>query len=198
MTLKDLVEKMKAIFSEAEKDLTPDPGAKFTEADIQAAEKKGKDAVFAEVEKEKKEKEAAQKKLKEVEDQKRKEGVASFCEALCKDGKLTPALRKIIEPIMIAVSNPPLQGEGKGGDGLIEFSDGTKKSALDGIKDFLNELPKVVTFKGVANGAGPGAGSDDEKRKQLINQFTEKNPKTKYRDAVIAVARQNPDLFKET
>jgi len=198
MTLKDLVEKMKAIFSEAEKDLTPDPGAKFTEADLQAAEKKGKDAIFAEVEKEKKEKEAAQKKLKEIEDQKRKEGIASFCETLCKDGKLTPALRKIIEPIMISVSNPPLQGEGKGGDGLIEFSDGTKKSALDGIKDFLTELPKVVTFKEVTPNDGPKTGgSAAEKLSALTKTKMEAKKDLSYTQAFAEVQRENIELARE-
>lgn len=208
MTIKEFLEKMKGLFVEAEKGLSTDTDhghghdARFTEADIQAKVKDAEDRTFAEAQKkidaEKKEKEAAQKKLKEIEDQKRKDDVASFCEALCKDGKLTPALRKIIEPIMISVSNPPLQGEGKGGDGLIEFSDGTKKSALDGIKDFLTELPKVVTFKEVVKEGGPASGgSAADKLSALTKTKMEQKKDLSYSAAFAEVQKENIELAKE-
>ena len=190
--MREWLTKLEEAVGLAKKELTPDPSVKFTETDVQAKVKEAEDRTFAEAQKkieaEKKEKEDAQRKLKAIEDEKRKGDITSFCEGLCKDGKLTPALRKIMEPIMIAVAADETQ---------IEFSEGVKKSKLDGIKDFLTELPKVVTFKEFVPGSGPGAGSDDEKRKQLINQYMEKNPKVKQRDAVITVAKQNPELFKD-
>jgi hypothetical protein len=201
-TMYEWITKLEEAIGLAKKERTPDPSVKFTEADIQAKVKDAEDRTFAEAQKkidaEKKDKEAAQKKLKEIEDQKRKEGIASFCEALCKDGKLTPALRKIIEPIMIAVSNPPLQGEGKGGDGLIEFADGVKKSALDGIKDFLTELPKVVTFKEVVTGDGPKTGgSAAEKLSALTKAKMEAKKDLSYSSAFAEVQRENIELARE-
>jgi len=198
MTIKEFLEEMKGLFSKAEKGLSPDThtdtGPRFTEADVQAKVKEAKDLAFAETEKIRKEKEESDKKLKDIETKARKDGIAVFCEGLCKEGKLTPALRKIIEPVMIHISSP-LDARGDGG-GLIEFSEGIKKPALDGIKDFLTELPKVVTFREVAGGGGPGAGSDDEKKKHLIGAYMEKNKKASHREAVITVAKENPDLFK--
>jgi len=200
----DWLTKMKEAIGLAEKQLTPDPSVKFTEADVSAKvkEMEGKirkeaEATFAEAQKkieaERKEKEAAQARLKEIETKARKDEIAAFCEAQCKEGKLTPALRKIIEPIMIAVS----AGEGFKPSDAIEFSETVKKPALDGIKDFLTELPKVVIFREVTPGEGPAVGTEDEKRKQLISLFCEKNPKASYKDAVIAVAKENPELFKQ-
>jgi hypothetical protein len=201
-TMHEWLTKMKEAIGMAEKQLTPDPGAKFTEADIQAKVQEAKDQTFAEAQKkvdvEKKEKEEAQKLLKEIQDWGRKNDIISFCDALCKEGKLTPALRKIIEPTMIAISNPPLQGEGKGGDGLIEFSDGTKKNALDGIKDFLNELPKVVTFKEVTPKDGPASGgSAAEKLSALTKTKMEAKKDLSYSAAFAEVQRENIELAKE-
>jgi hypothetical protein len=181
---------LKALVIGAEKELVPDdPGRKFTEADVQAAEKRGKDLTFAEVEKERKEKEEAQKKLKEIEDKKRKDDIASFCETLCKDGKLTPALRKIIEPVMIAVSEIP---------DMIEFSEGVKKSRLEGIKDFLTELPKAVTFREVTPKEGPGSnGSAGEKLSALTKKKMEEKKDLSYSLAFAEVQKENPELAKE-
>lgn len=210
-TMYEWLTKMKEAIGLAEKQMTPDPSVKFTEADVTARVKeteekirKEAEATFAEAQKrieaEKKEKEAAQAKLKEIEDTKRKEDIASFNEALCKEGKLTPALRKIIEPVMIAVSNPtqpPLNLRG-GEEGLIEFAEGVKKSALDGIKDFLTELPKVVTFKEVTTKEGPGSGgSAGEKLSALTKKKIEGNKDLSYSVAFAEVQRENPELAKE-
>jgi hypothetical protein len=191
--MREWLTKLREAVGSAEKELTPDPSIKFTEVDVQAKVKEAEDRTFAEAQKkidaEKKEKEDLQKKLREIEDQKRKESVASFCEALCKDGKLTPALRKIIEPIMIAVAADETQ---------IEFSEGAKKTKVDGIKDFLNELPKVVTFKEVAGGSGPGSGgSASEKLSVLTKKKMEEKKDLSYTQAFAEVQRENVELAKE-
>lgn len=192
-TMREWITKLEEAVGLAKKELTPDPSVKFTEVDVQAKVKEAEDRVFAEAQKkidaEKKEKEGAQKKLKEIEDQKRKEGVASFCENLCKEGKLTPALRKIMEPIMIAVAADETQ---------IEFSEGVKKTKLDGIKDFLNELPKVVTFKEMVQAEGPNAGgSAAEKLSALTKTKMEQKKDLSYTQAFAEVQRENIELAKE-
>ena len=205
MDLRKFFSDLSALVHGAEKELVPDdPSRKFTEGDIQAKVKEAEEKTFAEAQKkidaEKKEKEEAQKKLKDIETTARKESIASFNEALCKDGKLTPALRKIIEPVMIAVSNPtqpPLNLRG-GEEGLIEFADGVKKSALDGIKDFLTELPKVVTFSKVIPKEGPGSGgSAGEKLSALTKTKMEAKKDLSYSMAFSEVQKENPELTKE-
>jgi cation transport regulator ChaB len=198
MTVKEFMEKMRGFFSEAEKDFSgTDPGhgyeARFTEAEVQAREAKAKKdaetAAFAETEKIRKEKEDLDKKLKEIDVKTRKDGIAVFCEGLCKEGKLTPALRKIIEPIMVAVSDQAAP---------IEFSETVKKPALDGIKDFLTELPKVVTFKEVTTKEGPGAGgSAGEKLSALTKQKMEAKKDLSYGMAFAEVQKENSELAKE-
>lgn len=196
--MREWIAKMKEAVGLAEKELTPDPSIKFSEADIQAAETRGKESQFAEVEKLKKEKADLEKekgeaaaRTKEIETKARNEGITAFCEGLCKEGKLTPALRKIIEPIMIsvgAVDQPP----------SIEFSEGVKKSALEGIKDFLTEIPKVVTFKEVAGGPGPGSGgSAAEKLSALTKTKMETKKDLSYGAAFSEVQKENPELARE-
>jgi hypothetical protein len=186
---------LKALVIGAEKELVPDdPNRKFTEADISAKVKEAKDLAFAEVEKLKKEKGEADRKLKEIEDKARKDEIASFCETLCKEGKLTPALRKIIEPIMIAVS---------GIAGPIEFAEGVSVGAFDktpigGIKAFLTELPKVVIFKEVAGGEGPNTGgSAAEKLSALTKQKMEAKKGLFYGAAFAEVQKENPEMARE-
>ncbi len=194
MDLKKFFSELSALITGAQKELVPDsPGGRFTEEDLAAAEKRGKDAqaaiVFAETEKLKKEKEDSDKKLKEIETKARKDGIAAFCEGFCKEGKLTPALRKIIEPVMIAVSDQ---------SGPIEFSEGVKKPALDGIKDFLTELPKVVTFREVTPGSGPAAGgSAGEKLLAIVKKKRAENKNLSHASAFAEAQTENPELAKE-
>lgn len=63
---------LKALIIGAEKEIVPDTANRFTEADIQAAEKRGKDALFAENERLKKEKADAEAAVKAVEEKRRK------------------------------------------------------------------------------------------------------------------------------
>jgi hypothetical protein len=187
--MKEFIEKLKLWIAGVEKDLPADSaGNKFTEVDIQAAEKRGKDAMFAEVEKERKEKEEAQRKLKGIEDKKRKDEVSLFCETMCKEGKLTPALRKTIEPAMIVAA---------GDETVIEFAEASgtiKKTKLDCLKDFIKALPKLITFSEIAG---------DDKTRVVPKDFdtavqavmTEK--KLSKAKAISFCAKEYPELHQE-
>lgn len=180
---------LKALIIGAEKEIVPDTANRFTEADIQAAEKRGKDALFAENERLKKEKADAEAAVKAVEEKRRKDSVAAFCETRCKDGDLTPALRKLIEPVMIAAASHQEP---------IEFAEGKKKTMLEGIADFLTELPKVVTFKEVTSKDGPGSGgSAGEKLTVLTKKKMDDNKGMAFSEAFKAVQIENPKLANE-
>lgn len=191
---------LKAMIIGAEKELVPaggtaaPPPQMFTEADVQARVNAEKEKAYAEAEKERKERIEFQEKLRTIETKARKDEIASFCESLCKEGKLTPALRKIIEPIMIAVSSvrtEPVE---------VQFAEGIIKPALDGIKDFLTELPKVVNFKEVAGDdkLGPGSGATAaEKLSALTKKKMDENKDLSFGAAFIEAQRENPELAKE-
>ncbi len=199
MDLGKFFSELRALIGGAEKELAPDSGGtRFTEAEVQAREKKVKEEAekiaFAETEKLKKEKEESDRKLKEIEIQKRKDDIASFCEGLCKEAKLTPALRKIIEPVMIAVSEISAP---------IEFAEGVsvgafEKTPIGGIKGFLTELPKVVTFKEVTSKEGPASGgSAAEKIEALIKKKMEEKKDLSYSAAFAEVQKENLELANE-
>lgn len=189
--MREFFEKMKALFTEAEKELTPDPNRKFTEADIQAAEKRVKDAAFAETEKIRKEKEESDKKLKDIETKARKDGIHAFCEGLAKEGKIIPAWQKMgIEEFIFNLDS----GES------IKFaeSDGGTKTRSQWFMDFLTELPKVVTFKEIAGTAGLGSGgSAAEKLSALTKAKMEAKKDLSYGAAFSEVQKENPELAKE-
>jgi len=186
---------LKVLIIGAEKELVPDdPARKFTEADVLTKVREAKDLAFAEVEKLKKEKLEAEGKVKKIEEDRRKAEIATFCESFCKEGKLSPALRKIIEPIMVAVS----VGDGFKPSDVIEFSETVKKPALDGIKDFLTELSKVVTFREITPKEGPGSGgSAGEKLSALVKQKMEAKKDLSYGAAFAEVQKENLELAKE-
>lgn len=194
MTVKEFIEKMKGFFMEAEKDLSDTDTrhvheVRFTEADIQAAEKRVKDAAFAEVEKQKKEKEEAQKKLKEIETKARKDGITSFCEGLAKEGKIIPAWTKMgIEEFLFNLND----GE------KLKFAEGNEKSRSQWFMDFISELPKVVTFKKMTPDEGPGSGGTaSEKLSVLVKTKMEAKKDLSYTMAFAEVQKENPELAKE-
>jgi hypothetical protein len=80
---------------------------------------------------------------------------------------------------------------------VIEFSEGVKKSALDGIKDFLTELPKVVTFKEVTPKDGPGAGGNAGEKLSALTRKRMEDNKLGYSAAFAEVSKENPDLARE-
>jgi len=209
MTVKEWFEKMKGLFAEAEKELSPTPisligapltpapapplAAQFSEAEVNAKVEEAKRLAFAEVEKLKKEKAEAEAKVKEIETNARKAEITAFCEAQCKEGKLTPALRKIIEPVMVMVSNLPEASS------TVQFAEGGPAvPAVKAIKDFLTELPKVVTFKEVAGGDGPNSGgSAAEKLSALTKQKMEAKKDLSYGAAFAEVQKENLELARE-
>ena len=193
MTLDELWEKIEGIFK-AKKEIADHPV--FSEADVQAKVKEAEARAFAETEKLKKEKADAEAKLaafaekdkKDMAEQRKKE-ISAFCEAQVKEGKLTPALRKLIEPVMIFAAMH---------EGDIEFSEGQKKAPVEILKDFLKEIPKMVTFSEVAGGAGPGSvGSAAEKLSALTKQKMEAKKDLSYTMAFAEVQRENIELARE-
>lgn len=80
----------------------------------------------------------------------------------------------------------------------IEFAEGKKKTMLEGIADFLTELPKVVTFKEVTSKDGPGSGgSAGEKLTVLTKKKMDDNKGMAFSEAFKAVQIENPKLANE-
>ena len=184
---------LKALIVGAEKELAPPAsGTRFSEADLAAAEKRGKDLAFAESQKqleaETKAKKDAQDKLRAIETKARKDEIAAFCETQCKEGKLTPALRKTIEPAMIAVV---------GDEMVIEFTEASgtvKKSKLQVLQDFVKALPKLVEFSEVAgDGRAKVVPKDFDTAVKAV--MTEK--KLSRAKAITFCAREYPELHEE-
>jgi len=138
---------------------------------------------------------AREEKVRENEAQDRKERIASFCEALAREGKLTPAMMtagmgmtNFLESIA-AIETP------------IEFAEGEEmagETPLEFMQRFLSGLPKSIEFGEAATAdKDPGTGGDAEKRQRLVNTYMERNPKASYKDAVLSVSKENPGLFSE-
>lgn len=193
--MREWLNKMKEAIGLAEKELTPDPELKYSEADIKEAEEKAKRAAFAEAEKkleqEKKEKEEAKKKLAEMEKKARQEAVHSFCESLMKEGKAVPAWQKMgIEEFMLSLDD----------SGPYKFAEGQEKSQAQWFRDFLSELPKAVTFKEVApsDKAGPNSGgSAAERLAALVKKKMEEFKHFSYSQAFSEVQKENPELVAQ-
>jgi hypothetical protein len=83
----------------------------------------------------------------------------------------------------------------------IEFAEGDRKIKqipLEFMQTFLRGLPKSIEFGEVATAdKDPGAGGEAEKRERLIGSYMEKNPKASYKDAVLSVSKESPELFKQ-
>ena len=129
-------------------------------------------------------------KLKDIETKSRKESIAAFCEAQCKEGKLTPALRKLIEPVMIFAANH---------EDAIEFAEGEKKTPLEILQSFLTELPKMVVFSEVAGKEkdGPTGGSAGEKLTILTHTKMKEKKDLSFSAAFCEVQKENPGLVEE-
>ncbi len=136
-------------------------------------------------------------RLKKAEGDRRKAEIASFCEGLCKDGgRLTPAMMKYgigMETCLESIS---------GIETTYEFSEGDKKKTqtpFEYMKGFLSSFKKQIEF-------GEFAGNDKDigdknKREAVISDYQEKNTKNgveiTYKDAVLAVSKKNPELFRD-
>lgn len=179
-------EAMPAAFKEKEvEDMT-----KLEELESRLKEKDTALSEFAEKDKAREDEIASLRKQLEDERLKQRQSeFRSFCEALRREGKLTPAMTPAVLDFMEILH----------GSGEYEFSEG-KKPVLEAFKGFLNSLPKQVEFgeKATKDNAVDDAGkSNAEKRQTLISNFMERNKDKTYKDAFRAVAAEHPELFNE-
>ncbi|MDA8086542.1 MAG: 4Fe-4S binding protein [Nitrospiraceae bacterium] len=146
-------------------------------------------AEFAEKERSLKAREAA---LSAKAEAARKKEIADFCESLKKKGILVPAMEKAgmgITSFMQAIA---------GIETTYEFAEdkGKKETPFEFMRSFLAGLPKAIQFREVATSQDdPGGGNFQEKRDRLITEYQEKH-KADYQDAMLAVAKEHPELFE--
>ncbi|HBE45734.1 MAG TPA: hypothetical protein DDW17_09930 [Deltaproteobacteria bacterium] len=123
--------------------------------------------------------------------EKRKAEFNAFCDGLVSEGKLTPAQKVLAVDFMEILS----------GVAEYEFAEGdakVKKAPLEAFKSLLTTLPKQVEFSEHATkGRASGESGKDKVREQKVSEYMEKNKGASYKDAVIAVSRENPELFRE-
>jgi len=191
-TMISIKDKIKSIFTKVIDELPEDLGGKpapgtggqnYSEADVEKIKKEAEEAGKKKAALEYSEKE------KTARLETRKKEIKEFCESYIKDGKVIPAwinmgMREFMESL--------------DGDEVIEFAEGKKDSRLEWFKKFLGELPKVINFKEVASRSQDmGDGDDKEKREKAVSNYMEKNKEATYKEAVLAVAKENPGLFKD-
>jgi hypothetical protein len=156
-------------------------GRQFSEADLEKirtdAEEKGKQKAQAEFAEQQK-----QTRLATI-----KTEITAFCESLIKAGKITPAT--------VAFGLPEILFSIAGVDNQIEFGEKKEKStAFDRMKALLESATPLVTFSEVATRDKDAGGA--KTRETVIAKFMEDN-KVGYKEAVLAVSKENPELFKE-
>lgn len=182
------LEDMPHSFSEADVKLASDKAAKEAR-EAAAAEfaeaQKQKDLEFAERE----------KALKGRETEARKKGVAEFCEALKKQGKLTPAMDKLgmgITSFMHSLLSV---------DASIEFGEEGKKekqTPLEFMQAFLAALPAQIEFKEIATGdKDVKTGGAAAKIEGFIAEKRKANKELSYGAAFAEVQTEHPDLASE-
>ncbi|MDN3515359.1 MAG: hypothetical protein NG747_13305 [Candidatus Brocadia sp.] len=121
--------------------------------------------------------------------------IASFCDGLCREGKITPAMLKhgagmqtFLERIA-EITTP------------IEFSDGdTKKTQtpFEYVKSFLSSFKKQIEFREVAGADKDiGRGNAGEKLAALVQQKMDGNKALSYSQAFSEVQRENGELARE-
>lgn len=129
-------------------------------------------------------------KAKEIEGKKAE--ITSFCEGLLKQGRLTPAIMKHgmgVQNFLEQIAEI---------ETVIEFSQGDEKkkqTPVEFMQSFLANLPKSIEFGEVA-GRGKDAGSGEDRKEKMISDFMEKNQGATYRDAVLSVSKEHPEIFK--
>ena len=135
-------------------------------------------------------------KLDKAKADKAKADISEFCEGLCKEGRLTPAMTKYgmgMTNFLESIS---------GIETTYEFSEGDKKKTqtpFEYARSFLSSFKKQIEF-------GEFAGNDKDigdknKREAVIRDYQEKNTKNgveiTYKDAVLAVSKKDPELFRD-
>lgn len=162
-------------------------GGQFTEADIETARKQAADEA-AKKEREKVTAEFAEQGRLARSEARRKE-VSSWCDTQVAAGKMTPAMVKYGIPEMLSAFAEK--------EDVLEFGEAKDKATLfDRFKGlFETELPKLVEFKEIATRDKDAGGKG--KRDQLIAQFMEQNKEASYKEGVLAVSKEHPELFRE-
>ena len=135
-------------------------------------------------------------KLEKAKGERMKDEIKSFCEGLCKEGRLTPAMMKYgmgMTNFLEAISGIETAYE------FCEPQEGKKLTPAEHMKGFLACFKKQIEF-------GEFAGNDkdiprgNDKRDAAIRNYQEKNKKDgveiTYKDAVLAVSKEQPELFK--
>ncbi len=167
----------------------PAPAASgtFSEADLEKAKREAADEATRK-EREKVTAEFAEKERRGLQERRRGE-VSSWCASMVAQGRLTPALIKFGVPEMLLAFTEK--------EDVIEFGEAKDKAThYDRFKAlFEKELPKLIEFGEIATrDKDVKAG---EKRETLITEFMEKNKDKSYREAVLAVSKEHPDLFRK-
>ncbi len=127
--------------------------------------------------------ETAEQERARLQAEKRSTEIAAFVEAQKREGRVLPTHEGLMKTFMEALD------EGK----VVKFSDG-EKSLLDGFKAYVQSLPKLVEFKEFSGAGDKGGGDGDFLA--AVREYQEKHQGVEYRDAVLAVARAKPELYK--
>jgi len=188
-------EKLVAVFNEIVGKLPDDgpaaapvpAGRTFTETDVAVQVKTAADEA-ARKEREKMTAEFAEKERKTRQEARKKE-IGVWCDAQVKEGRLTPSMVKFGIPEMLLAFAER--------EDIIEFGESKEKTTLfDRFKTLIEkELPKLVTFREVA-GRDKDVGGANAKE-AAIAKFMEGNKGVSYKDAVLAVSKDHPELFRE-
>lgn len=163
-----------------------DKGMQFTEADVEAAKKVAAEEA-AKTEREKVESEFAEE-TRQAQRAQRDEAISDWYDQNLKEGKVLPAWGKMgLKEFMLQLD----------GEEVIQFAEETKTSRLEWFKAFMGELQKVVNFEEIAKrGDDTGARDADEKLIQMARKRA-KDDKVSFGDAMVAVSKENPELYKE-
>jgi len=127
-----------------------------------------------------------EKAIREKEEGLRRKEALAFCEGLLKEGRLTPAMMKAGLPRFIEVVS--------GIEDSYEFAEeGGSEKPAEFMRRFLEGLPSAVPM-GVHSAFAEEA--PERRRQKLMEDYIEKNEGATYRDAFIALSKENPELFR--
>ncbi len=129
--------------------------------------------------------ERRERELQEKERALRAKEAAEFCEGLLKRGKVTPAMMKAGLPKFIeAISRM---------EEAYSFAEGQgEKTPAVFLHEFLEALPDIVSYSELAKPDG----DPETKRQKLLDQYMNANGGSTYRDALMALSAENPEMFR--
>jgi hypothetical protein len=121
----------------------------------------------------------------------RREANTAFCETLVKEGRLLPANKANALAILEFCASAP-------GKVSVEFGEGMDKQMLspsEAVKMLLSSQPKVVSYGQAVNPGDTIPEGGDALREAKVAEFMEKHKGVSYRDAMIEVSKEFPQLF---